>query len=64
VSDEYVLPSDFCRELANGDYTHPGDPHAWIACSNGNAYVMQCPPGLVFDQQRNQCVLPEEAAAD
>jgi chitin binding peritrophin-A-like protein with CBM14 domain len=64
MSADYELPNDFCHELPNGDYAHPGDPHAWIACSNGIAYVMACPPGLVFDQQRNACVLPEEAAAD
>ncbi|KZS16638.1 Uncharacterized protein APZ42_017228 [Daphnia magna] len=44
-------PTPFdCQFKSNGNYVNPSDCKTYIACSNGNTYIMVCPANLVYNE--------------
>jgi hypothetical protein len=49
-----------CGELPDGNYTNPEDCTTFISCSNGQAFIMDCPYAgvgvqLYFNPTTNRC---------
>ena len=40
-------------------FRHPSDCGKYYECSNGNAMLMPCPPGLYFNTELNVCDWPQ-----
>ncbi|XP_035675275.1 uncharacterized protein LOC118415011 [Branchiostoma floridae] len=47
-----------CEGKPNGDYADPEDCTMYYDCSNGIAYHMECPDGLYFNEETDQCDNP------
>ncbi|PAV65370.1 hypothetical protein WR25_19299 [Diploscapter pachys] len=56
-SGNFHSPSD-CPNLPNGNYAMSACGHQFLTCSNGLAYVMNCPANLVYNWNTNQCDWP------
>ncbi|KAJ7365191.1 chitin binding, partial [Desmophyllum pertusum] len=48
-----------CQGQANENYKDPNNCYGFITCSNGLAYHMDCPAGLKYNEQTDQCDLPQ-----
>lgn len=44
-----------CAGRPNGNYPDPNNCYGYIACSNGHAYRMPCPAGLVWNDATKRC---------
>ncbi|KAH0619003.1 hypothetical protein JD844_018602 [Phrynosoma platyrhinos] len=53
-----VSPDNFCKDKPDGNYVYPPDPHKFYSCANGNTHIMDCPAGLVFDEDKGICDYP------
>ena len=54
-------PSDFDCPTSNGLFPNPVDCHSFYQCSNGHAYLMDCPANLEFNPVLQVCDWPENA---
>ena len=54
-------PSPFDCPTSNGLFPNPKDCHTFYQCSNGNAYLMDCPSNLEFNPVLQVCDWPENA---
>ena len=54
-------PSSFDCPTSNGLFPNPKDCHTFYQCSNGNAYLMDCPSNLEFNPVLQVCDWPENA---
>ncbi|XP_051790657.1 chondroitin proteoglycan 1-like [Erpetoichthys calabaricus] len=51
-----AAPTSSCKSKANGNYADPSNSSTYIACSNGNTFIMPCPASLIFNEPANMCV--------
>ncbi|KAF0294706.1 Chondroitin proteoglycan 2 [Amphibalanus amphitrite] len=54
-------PSDFDCPTDNGLFPNPADCHTFYHCSNGHAYLKDCPANLEFNPTLLVCDWPEDA---
>ncbi|RIB00647.1 Carbohydrate-Binding Module Family 14 protein [Gigaspora rosea] len=47
-----------CKELANGLYANPYDCKTFYQCSNGVAYLFDCPDDLQWSSNLQRCEWP------
>ncbi|XP_019635215.1 PREDICTED: lactose-binding lectin l-2-like [Branchiostoma belcheri] len=50
---------DPCEGLPNGNYPDPDECTRIYSCSNGIAYLMDCPEDLYYNEKTDQCDSPE-----
>jgi hypothetical protein len=45
----------------SGHFANPNDCNTYILCSNGQGWVMPCPPGLEWNASKQYCDYPANA---
>ncbi|XP_014667792.1 PREDICTED: peritrophin-1-like [Priapulus caudatus] len=60
--DGYVDPDE--EHKPDGFYTDEKDPTKYLNISDGIVYEVQCPPGLVWNQEKRQCDWPQAQNAN
>ncbi|KAJ7375904.1 hypothetical protein OS493_038152 [Desmophyllum pertusum] len=50
-----------CHGKADGKYKDPNNCYGFIICLNSLAYYMDCPAGLKYNAETDQCDLPQNA---
>lgn len=53
--------NDWCKEKPDGNHAHPTDCTKFIKCSHGHTSIFDCPPGLHYNEELQQCDWPESA---
>ena len=53
----FWTPAD-CPRLLDGNYRLSACNHRFLSCSNGLAYLMDCPAGLLYNAAFDQCDWP------
>ncbi|KAM8864655.1 chitotriosidase-1-like isoform 2-T4 [Spinachia spinachia] len=52
------IPDDVCAGQTGGIFANPDAPSLFYSCANGIAWIMQCPPKLVFQDSCKCCNWP------
>ena len=56
--DEIIWTPADCPRLLDGNYRLSVCNHRFLTCSNGLAYLMDCPAGLLYNAAFDQCDWP------
>ncbi|XP_050711762.1 astacin-like metalloprotease toxin 5 [Eriocheir sinensis] len=58
-----IYSCDVCKSNQAGSllFRYPGDCSRFIQCSNAQAYIMDCPQGLHFNNKKQICDYPDQA---